>query len=216
MLVPDENGRIRDATTGTTAIRGRWFAAIDADVCRKKGKHAAGECSLFVTPDPLAPSFRPTGDFGMCATGVAAKAIPGPDGNPDWKNIWGARIGLTLNDGEPYDATAHGVTGLAFHVDSEPPPNAGLRVQVTGHRNGNENENENEPPLWGGAKAEISPVHVGGNEVRWTDVGGPPYIENPPALDPRHLISIVFSVPTAPAGAKSFSFCINQLAALTN
>ena len=86
----------------------------------------------------------------MCAVGIAAKAIAGPDGNPDWGNIWGARIGLTLNDGEPYDARAHGVTGLAFHIDAEPPPNAGLRVQLRTHPG-------NDPPLWGGAAAETSP-----------------------------------------------------------
>lgn len=82
----------------------------------------------FVTPDPNAPSFRPTGDVGMCAVGIAAKPIAGPDGNPDWTNIWGARIALTLNDGEPYDARAHGVTGLAFHIDSDVGPAADRRT----------------------------------------------------------------------------------------
>ena len=207
--MPDENGRVRDTATGTTGIRGRWFASTDEDDCRKKGKHAAVECSRFVTPDPRAPSFRPTEDLGMCAVGVAAKSVAGADGNPDWDNIWGARIGLTLNDGEPYDARAHGVTGLAFHIDSEPPPNAGLRVQLPTHPG-------NDPPLWGGAAADTSPVHAGRNEFRWSDVAGPPYVENPPALDPAHLLSIQFTVPTSPAGAKSFSFCIGRLVALTN
>lgn len=208
-LVPDENGRVHDSTTGTTGIRGQWFAETDSDDCQKKGKHPAKACSLFATPDPRSPSFRPTADLGMCAVGVAARAIAGPDGAPDWTNIWGARIGLTLNDGEPYDAAAHRVTGLAFHIDSEPPPNAGLRVQVPAHQGG-------DPPLWGGAAAETSPVHAGQNEFRWKDVAGPPYVENPPAVDPSHLHSIVFDVPTSPAGARSFSFCIREVAALLN
>ncbi len=98
-LVPDENGRVHDSTTGTTGIRGQWFAATDADDCQKKGKHPAKACSLLITPDLRSPSFRPTGDLGMCVVGVAAQAIAGPDGTPDWNNIWGARLGLTLNDG---------------------------------------------------------------------------------------------------------------------
>lgn len=206
-LVPDENGRLHDSATGTTGIRGQWFAEIDADDCQKKGKHPAKACSLFVTPDLRSPSFRPTGDLGMCVVGVAAQAIPGADGNPDWANIWGAEIGFTLNDGEPYDAAAHRVTGVSFHIDSEPPPNAGLRVQVAAHKGGN-------PPLWGGAAAETSPVHAGRNEFRWHDVAGPPFVENPPAVDPSHLHSILFMVPTSPAGARSFSFCIRDVAAL--
>jgi len=209
VLVADENGRVRDTATGTTGIRGRWFAATDADECQKKGKHALKECSRFVTPDPTAPSFRPTRDLGFCAVGVSARPIPRPDGTPDWENIWGARIGLTLNDGEPYDARAHGVTGFAFHIDSEPPPNRGMRVQLAMGPG-------NDPPVWGGATTETSPVHMGRNELRWAEVGGPPYLENPPTLDPRHLVSIQFTIPTHPAGARTFSFCIRQLAALTN
>lgn len=209
-IVPDENGRIADSTTGTTGIRGRWFAATDADDCRKKGKHAAGECSLFITPDPQSPAFRPTADLGMCTVGIAAKVLARPDGNPDWDNMWGARIGVTFNDDLPYDASAHGVTGLAFHIDSEPPPNLEIRVQLP-------TANAiKDPAFWGGAAANTSPVHLGRNEFRWADVGGPTYVANPPALDRTRLLSIVFTVPAHPAGAKVFSFCVSQLAALTN
>jgi hypothetical protein len=209
-LLPDQNGRVADSTTGTTGIRGRWFAAADTEDCVKKGKHAARECSLFVTPDPRATAFRPTAELGMCTVGIAAKPIPGPDGNPDWENIWGARIGLTLGDDEPYDASAHGVTGFAFHINTEPPPNTGIRVQLPTP------SASKEPALWGGAAADTSPVHAGRNEFRWADVAGPPYIASPPAFDPTHLLSLVFTVPTSPSGAKSFSFCISELAALTN
>ena len=207
-LVPDENGRVHDSTTGATGIRGQWFAAVDAGDCQKKAKQPAEACSRFITPDLRSPSFRPTDDLGMCVVGVAARTIARADGVPDWDNLWGARIGLTLNDGEPYDAAAHRVSGLAFHIDSEPPPNAGLRVQVRAHQGGGD------PPLWGGATAETSPVHAGQNQFRWKDVAGPPYLENPPAVDPSHLISIEFTVPTSPGGARSFSFCIRDVAVL--
>ena len=196
--------------TGTTGIQGRWFASVDTQDCQTRGKHVARECSLFVTPDPKAPRFPPTADLGMCTVGVAAKAIAGADGTADWQNIFGARVGLSLNDGGPYDAPAHGVTGFAFHIDGEPPPNAGIRVEMATA------SSRMEPALWGGSVAERSPVHAGHNEFRWADVGGPLYVRPPPRFDPTRLLSIAFSVPTDSAGAKTFAFCIDHLTALTN
>jgi hypothetical protein len=208
-LVPDENGRIDVSTTGTTGIRGRWFAEADTDDCRKTGKHSASECSVLVAPDVSAPAFKPTEDLGMCAVGVAAKAIAGADGNPDWSNIWGVRVGLTLNDGAPYDALAHKILGFAFHIDFEPPPGAGFRVEFP-------TSSFDRAALWGGLASEKSPVHTGRNEVSWKDIGGPPFLANPPPFDPTRLLSLVFDVPSSASGASSFAFCISHLVALTN
>src|SRR5436190_1588736 len=165
-LVPDENGRIEGSTTGTTGIAGRWFATADTEDCRKRGKHTAAECSLFVIPDPRTPAFRPTGDLGMCTVGIAGKVVLGSDERMDWANISGARIGLTLGDGGPYDAVGHGVTGFAFHIDSEPPPGGRILVELATETA------RATPPWWGGAVAEVSPVHGGDNQFRWADVGG--------------------------------------------
>ena len=208
LLVPDENGRIDRSTSGSTGIQGHWFAAADTDACQKDGNHVARECSFFVSPDPRAPNFQRTGDLGMCTVGGAAKVLARPDGNIDWANMWGARIGVTLSDDGPYDALAHGVTGFAFHMDAEPPPNTGLRVELfTLATSGS-------PAVWGGPAADTSPVHAGHNEFRWTEVGGPAFLNNPPPFDPTQLLSIAFTVPSSPSGPKSFSFCISQLAAL--
>lgn len=209
-LVADDNGRIEAATTGTTGISGRWFASADTENCQKRGKHAASECSLFVVPEPGARTFRPTGDLGMCTVGIVGKVTLGPDGQTDWGNITGARIGSTLRDGGPYDASAHGVTGLAFHIDSEPPPGGRLRVEVATEAT------SADPPWWGGAAADVSPVHAGDNQFRWADVGGPLYTDKPPPFDPKQLLSIGFHVFAEPSAAKSFSFCISHLTALAN
>jgi hypothetical protein len=141
--------------------------------------------------------------------GVAAKLIAGSDGRMDTSNIVGATIGFSLHDGEAYDALAHGVTGFGFHIDSEPPPNAGILVQLV-------NTATRDSPHWGGSAGAVSPVHAGHNEFRWADVGGPFYLESPPRLDPTRLVSISFLVRPDPAAAKSFAFCINHLTALTN
>jgi hypothetical protein len=208
--VPDETGRIEPSTTGTTGITGRWFASADTEDCQKRGKHAARECSLFIAPDPRAPTFRPTGDLGMCTMGVVAKVLLGSDGRMDWGNMTGASIGVTLDDGAPYDAPAHGVTGLAFHIDTQPPPGGAMLVELATETS------RAGFPWWGGGTGDASPVRAGDNQFRWSDVGGPLYVENPPRFDPTRLLSISFHVRTDPAGAKAFSFCISHLAALTD
>ncbi len=145
----------------------------------------------------------------MCMVAVAAKVILGSDGHFDFGNIWGARLTFSLQDGASYDAPAHGVTGFAFHVDAEPPPST-LRVALaTAIAPANS-------PFWGGVASEVSPVHAGHNELRWADVGGPIWADRPPRFDPTRLISISFVVPADSHRAKAFSFCIDQLTALTN
>jgi hypothetical protein len=212
-LVPDERGRVDKSTTGATGIQGRWFVDVDTvNYCQKRGKHLPADCSVLITPDPQLGHFAPTGKLGMCAVGVAAKVILRAGGNPDWENIWGAQVGLTLNDDRPYDAVAHGVTGFAFHLDSEPAPGAGLRVQLLTAALANNGVG----PLWGGASGDTSPAHAGHNEFRWADVGGPPYVDQPPRFDPTGIVAVAFQMPASATGARSFSFCISQVTALMN
>jgi len=209
LLTPDADGWVDRSTTGTTGIQGAWYAYTDRDGCLPR--HAAAECSTFVPPDLGSPSFAPTGGLGMCAVGVAAKVvIAGSEEEPDWSNIWGARIGFDLAAGQDYDAPAHGVTGLAFHIDGEPARGAEMRIFLpTATAN-------LEAAWWGGATAATSPVHAGRNEIRWADVGGPNYMVDPPPFDPNGLRAIQFGVAVDEFVAKSFAFCINELTALTD
>ena len=102
------------------------------------------------------------------------------------------------------------MTGLAFHIDAEPPRGAEMLISLpTATAN-------LDAAGWGGAAAETSPVHAGRNEIRWADVGGPIYLEDPPPFDPRHLRSIHFGVKVDDLAAKSFAFCIDELTALTD
>jgi hypothetical protein len=205
-LVPDAEGRVARSTTGATGIQGDWHARADTEDCRTKGKHDVRDCSRFVTPDPAAPALAPTADLGMCATGVTAPVVPGKDGKMDYANIWGAYLTFAF-DGDEYDAPGHHVTGFAFHIDAEPPPGL-LRVVLPTI------SQPDNAAFWGGAASEASPVHAGRNEFRWADVGGPIWIDSPPPFDPARLDAIDFMVPAVPGGARSFSFCIDQLTAL--
>ena len=159
-----------------------------------------------MTPDSKSKIFAPTEDLGLCAVGVSAKVVLGSNGSLDWNHIYGAQVGLLLANGGSYDALAHGVTGFSFHIDSE--PSAAIRVELVTDARDN--------AFWGGAGAESSPVHAGYNEFRWSEVGGPIYIDNPPPFDPHRLRSIQFHVQSDPPVSRAFGFCIRELAALTN
>jgi hypothetical protein len=126
----------------------------------------------------------------------------------DQRSIWGVHIGFNFNGGTPYDAPAHGVTGLAFHIDSEPAQDGEMLVLLSTAATGYDS------PAWGGATADTAPVHIGRNEFRWPDVGGPHYIPEPPPFDPTQILSIEFGVKEDQFAPKSFAFCISALTAL--
>ena len=222
LLVPDATGFVDKSTTGKTKIQGAWFAVADGlnpggapGECQAGG-HADADCSTFREPDPaLVTIYPPTKDLGMCTSGRVAKIIAGADGQPDY-NIWGAQITFLLNvpslGGEPqlYDTVQGGVTGFAFDIDVEPPPNAKIAVELTENTT-----NEVAPPTWGGQIGlQWSPVHAGHNEFRWQDVGGPYYVKPLPKFDPSVLRQIGFHVLPNETEAVSYSFCINNLTAL--
>lgn len=219
-LAADETGWVSRETTGSTQIQGRWYAFSDIETCRS-ADHADDACSMIVEPDPASPDFAPIPGLGPCTSGVAARVVDGPDDGavPDHESIWGGGIGLSLNENgdegaRPYDAWSYGVTGFAFDIDSEPPPQSGLRVELVTV------ETRNAPAWWGGDAVSSSPVHAGHNEFRWNEVGGPRWLldDNPPAdppdFDPQTLTELQFHVPSNDTRAVTYAFCIKNLTAL--
>jgi hypothetical protein len=227
-LTPDETGRVDRTTTGTTGIEGGWYVYSDSTNpegvapgdCQNSG-HDTAECSTVITPDPAAQTFPPTvvDGFGLgnCVVGVVARALRYANGSLDFTHIWGLGIGVTFNAGQLYyDAPAHGVTGVAFDIDSEPPPQGGIRVQVPTQTTAKQ------AAWWAGATDDTSPVHAGHNEFRWADVGAmsPPSggapVAAPPPFDPTRILGIQFQAMPDPSGRKTVSFCISNLTALGN
>jgi hypothetical protein len=220
LLVPDENGWVARTPTSPTQIQGAWFPVADGmdglgsiGMCQAAG-HSTSDCSVFSEPNPPSP-FRPDKDLGMCTSGIVAKVSMDSDGGMDWTNIWGAMIAFNLNETDPpewhalaFDAVRYGVTGFAFDIDTEPAPEAEIKVELTTLGT------ESSAAYWGGKAANFSPVHAGHNEFRWIDVGGPYYVSNPPQFDARTITQIAFHVSPNTAHAVSYSFCINNLTAL--
>jgi hypothetical protein len=218
-LLPDPTGYVDVGASGMTMIKGAWYAygdGIGSDGtnatgdCELKGMHAVSDCSAITTP-----SFGtfPNTAGRMCTMGTAAKIINlTTAAMPDYNNIWGAGIGLDLNNGGgdagamklPYNATMNGVVGMAFDIDAV--PLAGLRVEFP-------TKTATNAAFWGGDQM-LSPVKAGHNEILWSKVTGPFYDTVAPPFDPTTILSIQFHVPTSTTASATYNFCISNLSAI--
>jgi hypothetical protein len=127
--------------TNLAGVVGAWYAFGDysdgGDVlampgmgsCPKAG-FAMTQCSTVTTPTVGKPFVPDSSGKGMCTPGTAAMVVGLDGGAPDYTDIWGTGIGFDLNNlGDPdggvrlkgqYDTPAHGVTGIAFDIDTVP------------------------------------------------------------------------------------------------
>jgi hypothetical protein len=226
LLVPDGDGHF-DGSNAAGVI-GSWWATGDDygmdnlpghGLCPADGFPDTA-CSVLTTPTP-GTYFRPDASGrGMCTSGISAQVISDATGNLAFSSIWGSVIGFnpanpgTLADGTtligPYDAPAHGITGLAFDIDAVP---SGGHLRVAFQTVGTENS----PAYWGGATSDLSPVTAPGHyEMRWAEIGGPAYATNPPPFDPTMLKGIQFQVVSNSSAPVPFNFCVNNIMLLTN
>jgi hypothetical protein len=180
------------------------------------------------TPFPPPPSGR----HGQCASGISAQAFSNADGYPDFGTFWGNRIGFnlanpgTLADGPtligPYDATAHGIVGFAFDIDTVIPWE---RLRVAFPTVGTEDY----PAYWMGPPMDLVPLPGGGAgpagpggppfirpghyELLWSEVGGSGWGS---VFDPTMIEAIQFQVLGSETGPVQFDFCVDNITLLRN
>jgi hypothetical protein len=216
--------------TNLAGVAGVWYAYVDysdglgvgatpgTGSCPEAGFTEA-QCSTVTTPTVGAPFMPDSNGKGVCTSGAAATVIGLNGGSPDFVNIWGAGIGFDLDfpgevDGSggvkgQYDASAHGITGIAFDIDAVPPGgNFRLEFPTEG--------TESNAAYWEGPTQYLSPIGSPGHkEIRWSDVGGPDWLSSPPLFDPTKLESVWFHVVSNALYPVDYSFCINNVIALT-
>jgi hypothetical protein len=217
-IIPDGNGYIDGSNAA--GVFGAWWATGD-DYDDSGGPAGTGTCPMAGFPDAecsriSAPTpgmlFAPaSGGRGMCTRGIAAQVINDDGGTLAYSVIWGNVIGFDLDHpwvdagattrGQ-YDAPAHGVTGVAFDIDVPPSENLRVELQTLG--------TESNAAYWDGT------VFSGHNEIRWSDVGGPSYLTNPPPFDPTKLESVDFHVVANPSSSVPYAFCVYNVVMLTN
>jgi hypothetical protein len=234
VLVPTPDGRFDGANPW--GIRGAWSVFADsfgrgvgdgghpAGDCQAAG-FSDGQCSMVTAPAPGAAF--PSTNGKMCVVGTAAQVLPLSSAFLGYADMWGVSIGFDLDDEtvdgssgpQPYDASAHGILGFSFEVDT-PPTNA-VRVELItatqrqGASSCGSTDSGGCAAWWGGATANASPVKPGRNMFRWPDIGGPIYLANPPPFDRTQVIAMRFHVTTNSTSAIPFQFCISNIQPIT-
>ncbi len=177
-ITPGPTGLVL-GSSNTLGVQGSWYSFSDgvgADgstatgICEARGLHTAAQCSTVTTP--AVGSFPNTGGK-MCTSGKVAVVIVGTNALPDYANITGAGIGLDLNNSGGavpvrgvFNATAKGVTGLAFDLDVVTLP--GLRVEFPTPTTDGTSAGA---AYWGANPSFAnSPAGAGTNVIRWADV----------------------------------------------
>jgi hypothetical protein len=223
-LVPSADGFFDGSKAG---ILGAWYSYGDwyagtptvagAGDCVTKGPFTEAQCSSITMPIPGAPFTNVGGS--MCTAGTAAKVL-----DMNYSAIWGTGIGFDLNNGgtddggtgikQAWDATANGVTGFSFHIDT-PPTGGQMRVEFP--TNAIPNTTDINSAYWGGAAMDLSPFTKAGDwSFHFADVGGPKYLTTATPFDKTKIISMQFHVVTNTSSAIPFSYCISNLRALTD
>jgi hypothetical protein len=186
--------------------------------------HSPEECSRIDAPDPEKTEF--VNEKGkMCTSGETA-VIPYCASCPDeydYRNVWGAGIGLDLNTNPgqpgaklPFDALGAKVVGVSFEIDFWTTSPLRVEFPIVLPDEGTAATTEDHPdgsPYWGATeKYAFSPVKQGYNRFRWTDVKAP---KGSYAFDPSRLLAIQFHVPavsyTEGSERRPYEFCVHNL-----
>jgi hypothetical protein len=240
-LTPSATGFVDDPTSN---VIGAWYAygdsvgdgaslALGADMansdCILKGGFPASACSVINNPSPGKP-FMPNADGAMCTDGTAAVVLM-KGGADDYTDLWGAGIGLDLNNpgGDAgvkgyYDASKY--TGVSFTFAAMTLPSGYMRVNFPFM-----GQHGTDSPYWdGGGDGPMASSPLTGTPanpqkvtIHWADVGGPAYLKGQtPSIDPAMypfkpsaVQAIQFQVFTNNKTVTPYNFCVSNLALLT-
>jgi len=161
-----------------------------------------------------------------CTTGIAALVLS-KNGSPDYADLWGGGLGLNFNPAGDVGAAGYAdlsaYTGIAFDFSGDVVPPQSMRVDFPFL-----GQHGLDAPYWKGAMAyspltgtTSNPQHV---VIKWAEIAGPEYLtqEVPPVdvtrfpFDPRAVQAIQFLVFTNASATTPYSFCVANLAFLTN
>jgi hypothetical protein len=236
-LTPDPATGFVTDTTGGSGIIGAWYAYGDSagpganstgpdfmDSQCAIGGFTMDKCSQITSPMP-GGIFPPMAN-GMCTMGVAAQVLAGTNGMDDYTDLFGAGIGLDLNNpgGDagvkmPIDLSTY--KGFSFDFSGTNIPAGKIRVNFPFV-----GEHGNDSPYFSNAVSDDHSTLVGSttpgpNTVLWKDILGPYYLSQqtpavpaPPFL-PSMVESIQFQVFTNDKTSTPYAFCVNNLTLLT-
>ncbi len=216
-LTVDSSGHV--TSRADLGVSGDFYSISDSvglDLMHASGDcelagHAVAECANVITPPLSAGGVIDWSVGGLLCTSGTVEAlldVPGTPGTVDYASMWGAGMAFNFADNPsdrvPFDASAHGVIGIAFDIDRVPA--RGLRVEFTTP------SSADAPDAWQPTSQNFtSPVQPGHNVVLFRDVTALSFYADQSSLDPTQLLAVQFHVPTT-TSAEDYQFCLHNLA----
>jgi hypothetical protein len=195
VLVPNEQGWVEQQDAVCCPFQGAWYPYNDCN------DSPPPNCAWDQVPAPDAGTFQPDQGLNrMCTHGTSA-----PVGEAGASNIWGAGIGLWLN--QVRDTEIHNSIGrlrMPF----------GFRFTLTGTLGSNGLRvnfpyTDSDPvPHYVTITQPGDPVEV---EIANAQQGT--WVADASTIDPARVVAIQFAIP-AGSDAVAFDFCVNTLTAL--
>jgi hypothetical protein len=194
LIVPSETGWVDG--TNACKIQGAWFAYNDCDT-------SPTDCTTDQVPTVRSADGFPNTDGKMCTSGTTA------DIHGDYETIWGAGIGLNLNQVADSDnkggigALPHALKGFSFTISGTAFP-AELRV--------------NFPTATTEKTAHFYPITKGAGsyKVLFTDANQGDWVKGDARVDlvTADINSIQFQIVAKDGGTVPFDLCVENLTAL--
>jgi hypothetical protein len=107
-------------------ISGNWYSFDDCADASLYNLTCTKRADVLLGPDGL-PGWTIQQDL-VCARGIAPRVELGPDGAPAYGLQWGFGLGLSLNQGLPWDAASRCIRGFLVDIGGNAP--ATLRINV--------------------------------------------------------------------------------------
>jgi hypothetical protein len=175
-------------------ISGGWYSFDDCADATAAGLPCTQREPSLLGPDGL--TGWTTQSDRACASGTAARVELGPDGAPAYGLQWGFGLGVSLNQGAPWNAPNSCVTGFVIELLGTAP--ATLRINIVTPRTIGVSHFV-EVPLGGNVIVDFATVRQG------------PWVTNPTPLDPTQITDLQFHVYTNEQARVPYHFCAGDI-----
>ena len=175
-------------------ISGNWYSFDDCANASLANLKCTQRNAAWLGPDGL-PGWTIQQDL-VCAQGTAPRVELGPDGTPAYGLQWGFGLGLTLNQGRPWDAANQCIRGFLIDIGGTAP--ATLRINVVTPKTIGTSHFV-EVPLGGNAVVDFATIRQG------------PWVTNPTPLDATQITDLQFHVYTNEQAPVPYDFCVYNI-----
>lgn len=176
-------------------ISGAWYSFDDCSSATPAGLPCTQREPAWVGPDGLLGWFAFASE--ICVSGTAPRVERGPDGAPAYGLQWGFGVGISLNQGAPWNADRACVHGFVVDLSGQAP--ATIRINVVTPKTIGVSHFVEVPPAGTGTVVDFSTVRQG------------PWVAGPTPLDTTQITDLQFHVYTNEQAPVPYQFCVSGI-----